>query len=326
MECLDKQQSSSIAGASLHWTELGSGRPLVLLHGLSDSHRTWRRVARQLSKSHRVLMVDLAGHGLSGRPDAPYDLDWHAEVVGRWIDSLGLDDIDLVGHSFGGGVAQYLLLSHNDRVRRLGLVAPGGMGREVGLGLRLLSLPGSEHLIQPFLGVGTHIALRTVCRGAFTADAARWQAWANSAPGSARAMARTVRGVIDIGGQHRHFLDRAHEIDKLPPIAVYWGERDPILPIAQAYRAMATIDGAQLTTFRCGHFPQLEEPDGFVGALSSFLDDSEARHARVFLGATAPIHQPWYRRSISAAAASLRRLWRLVRPRPARRPVALLEP
>ena len=246
MHWLDKQQSSAIDGTALHWAELGSGRPLLLLHGLSDSHRTWRRVAHQMSQTHRVLMLDLAGHGLSGRPDSPYDLDWHAEVVGRWIDSLGLDDFDLVGHSFGGGVAQYLLLTHAERVRRLGLVAPGGLGREVGLGLRLLSLPGSEHVIQPFLGVGTRIALRTVCRSAFSPEAARWQAWANSAPGTARAMARTVRGVIDLGGQHRHFLDRAHEVEHLPPIAVYWGERDPILPAASGWASLPKFLCAQI--------------------------------------------------------------------------------
>lgn len=327
MECLDKHQSTAIDGTALHWAELGRGRPLVLLHGLSDSHRTWRRVAHQMSHSHRVLMLDLAGHGLSGRPDASYDLGWHAAAVARWIDALGLDDIDLVGHSFGGGVAQYLLLSHHERVRRLGLVATGGMGREVGLGLRLLSIPGSEHVIQPFLGVGTWIALRTVCRDAFSTRAARWQAWANSAPGTARAMARTVRGVIDIGGQHRHFLDRAHEIGRLPPIAIYWGERDPILPVAQAYCA-SSITGARLTTFPgCGHFPHLEEPDGFAGALATFLDDSEARRARVVVGATPPAHRPWYRWCLGAAIAGLRRLWRRVRrPEPARRPAALLEP
>jgi pimeloyl-ACP methyl ester carboxylesterase len=324
---LERHQSTAVDATALHWVELGTGRPLVLLHGLSDSHRTWRRVARRMSHNHRVFMLDLAGHGLSERPDASYDLDWHTRVVAGWIDALGLEEIDLVGHSFGGGVAQYLLLSHNERIRRLGLVAPGGMGREVGLGLRLLSLPGCEHVIQPFLGIGTQIALRTVCRSAFSTGAARWQAWANSAPGTARAMARTVRGVIDIGGQHRHFLDRAREVKRLPPIALYWGERDPILPVAQAYYA-SSITGARLTTFPgCGHFPQLEEPEGFAGALAAFLDESEARRARIAVGAAPPVRRSWYVRCLSAAGAGLRHLWRWLRGRVTdREPRALLEP
>src|SRR5438128_8422718 len=85
---------------NVHWAEAGKGRPCILLHGLSDSYRTWRWVAPELARTRRVLMPDLAGHGLSGRPDASYTLAWHASVIGGWIDALGLDDFDLIGHSF----------------------------------------------------------------------------------------------------------------------------------------------------------------------------------------------------------------------------------
>src|SRR4051812_41000341 len=112
-----------IAETDIHWVEAGSGPPLVLLHGLTDSHRTWSRVAPTLARNHRVLMPDLAGHGLSSRPDASYSLAWHAKVIGEWLDSLGIEQTDVVGHSFGGGVAQWLLLERRERVRRLGLVA-----------------------------------------------------------------------------------------------------------------------------------------------------------------------------------------------------------
>jgi len=313
-------------GASLHWAELGRGRPLVLLHGLSDSHRSWRRVAAAMAEHRRVLMLDLPGHGLSGRPDACYSLDWHAAVVGDWIDRLGLEEIDLVGHSFGGGVAQFLLLSHAHRVRRLALVAPGGLGHEVGLGLRLLSLPGAETVIQPFLGVGTRIALRTLGPGAFSPADRAWQGWVNSAPGTARALTRTVRGVIDIDGQHRHFLDRAHEVDRLPPLAVFWGDRDPILPIAQGLRAMEAIEGARLTTFAdCGHFPHLEQPDRFLSELSRFLDDGDARRARVVVGAQPPARPRWIQRGVALAMIGLQLILRRARERHRVRPQGQLE-
>src|SRR5687768_2691179 len=95
----------------LHWVERGRGRPLVLLHGLADSHRTWLPFARAFP-DRRVLMLDLPGHGLSGRPDAPYTPEWYAEVLGAWWDELGLEDVDLVGHSYGGALAQTLMLTH----------------------------------------------------------------------------------------------------------------------------------------------------------------------------------------------------------------------
>src|SRR3990170_5464631 len=129
------------AGVEIHACELGpaeaSGPPLVMLHGLCDSYLTWSRVAAALARKRRVILPDLPGHGLSGRPDASYALAWHAEVMGAWLDALGLDTVDLVGHSFGGGVAQWMLLAHRERVRRLVLVAPGGLGRGVSVPLRL---------------------------------------------------------------------------------------------------------------------------------------------------------------------------------------------
>jgi pimeloyl-ACP methyl ester carboxylesterase len=314
MDCLGNHSTCEVSGIKMHWQEIGSGRPLVLLHGLADSHRSWHRVAPQLAANRRVISVDLPGHGLSGRPDASYSLDWHATVLGQWMDKLGLDEIDLVGHSFGGGVAQFLLLSHASRVRRLALVAPGGLGREVGIGLRLLSLPGAERVVQPFLGIGTHIALGKL--GHLSWDDRRRAAWVNSAPGTARALVRSVREVIDLGGQHRHFLDRAHDVQKLPPLSLFWGDSDPVLPIVHAHRAMRYMSEVKLTTFaNTGHFPHLEQPEKFLAALSPFLDDSEARRARIAFSAAPPKRPRAIRRGMAAVAKGARSVWRFIRPR-----------
>src|SRR5882762_135542 len=144
-----------VGNMDLHWAELGGGRPLVLLHGLSDSHGTWSRIAPQLALKRRVIMPDLPGHGFSGRPHASYALDWYAQTLAQWIDVLGLEEFDMVGHSFGGGVAQQLLLECGPRIGRLALVASGGLGRDVGLPLRLASSGIVEPLGQPFMGIGT---------------------------------------------------------------------------------------------------------------------------------------------------------------------------
>lgn len=321
MDTLGTQTTCLVGGTVLHWAEMGAGRPLVLLHGLSDSLWTWRRVARQLSSTHRVLMLDLAGHGLSGRPDASYDLDWHASLVGSWIDSLGLDQIDLVGHSFGGGIAQCLLLSHHHRVRRLGLVASGGFGREVSLGLKLLSLPGAEEVIRPFLGLGTRMGMKWF-GDVFSAEDRLRQGWFNSRPGTARALTRSVRGVINLGGQRRHFLDQAHELSRLPPLAVFWGGRDEVLPAAHATRMMSQIHNVRVKMFPgCGHFPHLERPGQFIGALNSFLEDRAAEGARIVVPAR-PRRRWWFGRALDSVAGWLRRLLRRIRgKRPPRTPL-----
>lgn len=305
------RQLTRVHGLDLHWVELGSGRPTVLLHGLSDSHRTWGKVAPALARTRRVLLLDLPGHGLSARPDASYTLDWHAHIVAGWLDALGLDEVDLVGHSFGGGVAQWLLLEHRKRVRRLALVAPGGLGREVTLGVRLCALPIVERLGQPFMSAATRIGCQ-VSGGCFDADESAMLGWMNAMPGTARAMSRTARDVVDLRGQRRHFLDHARSVGDLPPIAIFWGERDPVVPFSHAVETADILEGATITRFaRCGHFPHRECGEEFTRALEAFVDAEACAPARIrsplVLVPPEPARRAPIRNAFRAALARVRR-------------------
>src|SRR4030095_2524098 len=134
----------SIASVMLHWVELAPSNEtpaLVLLHRMNDSYVTGKHVAPALARDRRVLMPDLPGHGLSDRPDASYELAWHARIIVRWLERIDLGRVDIVGHSFGGGVAQMLLLEPGLCVRRLVLVASGGVRTERSLMLRVAHIP-----------------------------------------------------------------------------------------------------------------------------------------------------------------------------------------
>ena len=129
-----------VEGVLLHWVEFGplagtsvGQTPTVLLHGLNDSSLTWRQIAPGLARDRRVVVLDLPGHGTSDRPNAGYELTWYAKIVAAWIETLGLtrdEQVDVVGHSLGGGIALMLLQVCRPRIRRLVLAAPGGLGRE----------------------------------------------------------------------------------------------------------------------------------------------------------------------------------------------------
>jgi pimeloyl-ACP methyl ester carboxylesterase len=271
-----------VDGVRLHWAELGSAGavPLVLLHGLNDSYQTWQHVAPALARSRRMLLPDLAGHGFSSRPDASYALAWHAHVIATWLAQLGLEQVDVVGHSYGGGVAQMLLLECPARVRRLVLVASGGLGRELGLSLRLATLPHVVELLgQPFMAIGTRLALRG--SGYSKAEVAQVVAMI-AAPGSARAFARTVRDIADWRGQRRTFHQRMHELSGLPPIAVFWGDRDRMIPIAHGRAFAESGEGIVFNVFPgCGHYLHHDRPDLLVQALIEFLDAPAAKAARL---------------------------------------------
>lgn len=108
-------------------TEIGSGPPVVILHGLFGSARNWQGIARRLSSERRVLAVDLRNHGSS---------PWHpsmtfaemAEDVAALIAARGLAEPAIVGHSMGGKVAMVLALTRPTLVARLVVVdiAPVG--------------------------------------------------------------------------------------------------------------------------------------------------------------------------------------------------------
>ncbi len=276
---------ASVEGVRLHWAELGEASertPVVLLHGLNDSYLTWKRVAPALAVDRRVLVPDLPGYGLSERPDASYELRWHAQIIARWLDSLGLEKVDVVGHSFGGGVAQVMLLDRHAKIRRLVLVASGGLGRQVTPALRLASMPRVVELFgQRFMALGTRMVLRGSRAGFTKQDVSELSAM-NDTPGSARAFARTVRDVIDWRGQRRTFFERAHEVAELPPIALFWGDRDAIIPIAHGRAFVDAVEGVVLTQFKgSGHYLHNEQPIVFADAVRAFLDDPTVSGARV---------------------------------------------
>ena len=285
----------SVDGMRLHWAEMGEASqrvPVVLLHGLNDSYLSWKRVAPALAVDRRVLMPDLPGYGLSDRPNASYALQWHAQVMAKWLEAVGLEKVDIVGHSFGGGVAQVMLLECPTRIRRLVLVASGGLGREVTPALRLASLPHVVELFgQRFMALGTRVALHGH-RARFSKQEVKELSAMTRRPGSARAFARTVRDVIDLCGQRRTFFQRAHQIAELPPIAVCWGDRDAIIPAAQGRAFAESVEGVVLRQFEgCGHYLHNEQPGAFARIVREFLDDPAVPAARVRGSGVLPLRE-----------------------------------
>jgi pimeloyl-ACP methyl ester carboxylesterase len=277
----EKHLQVDLGEVALHWTEVGQGPPVLLLHGLNDSHRTWRDIWPRLP-GRRILMLDLPGHGMSSRPDAPYTLDWNATQVARWIEHLDLRDLDLAGHSYGGGVAQWLLLKCRPRIRRLALLSSGGLGREVYPWLRLASTPFLiEAFGQRWMGPIAGFAMARATTSDARAEIALLASYLRQ-PGSARAFSRTVRDVINWRGQTRNLFDRIEEIAELPPMRLFWGARDTILPISQGTAIAALLEGCDLIRFEnSGHFVQWEQPEALASALQTFLDAPNALPAHV---------------------------------------------
>jgi haloalkane dehalogenase len=102
--------------SELHYEESGTGTPIVFLHGNPGSSYGWRNVLPGVGAG-RLLAPDLIGMGRSAKPDIPYAFADHARYLDAWFDALGLDDVVLVGHDWGGALAFDCAARHPGRVR-----------------------------------------------------------------------------------------------------------------------------------------------------------------------------------------------------------------
>ena len=234
-----------IESTRLHWAEIAG---VVRATAAGRAARSQRLLLDLEARGPRARPRSPRSHArsprarISERPDASYELAWYAHVVARWIEAVGLEHADIVGHSLGGGIAQALLLECPARIRRLVLVSSGGLGREVALLFRLATIPlVIERWGQPFMGPCTRLALRAL-RNIIPAGHLDELSAINAQKGSARMFARTVRDVVGWRGQRHMFIQRAHEFAALPPMATFWGDRDAIIPATHA-KALAENAG-----------------------------------------------------------------------------------
>ena len=270
--------------ATLHGHEVGyrfdgeGPETILLIHGMAGSSRTWRDVTPGLARQHRVLAPDLMGHGESAKPMGDYSLGAHASGLRDLMALLDVERATIVGQSLGGGVALQLAYQHPELCERLVLVSSGGLGREVSPLLRLFALPGAEYLL-PLIAPGfvrdrgqaVNTWLRDQgIRSSWMAE--MWRAYASLAGAENRqAFVRTLRSVVDAGGQTVSANDRLYLAAAVPTLIV-WGDHDDIIPVGHAYEAHEAIPGSRLEIFEgVRHFPQSEAPDRFVDVLLDFM-------------------------------------------------------
>jgi pimeloyl-ACP methyl ester carboxylesterase len=108
-----------VNGIELYYEIQGSGRPLILLHGGLMSSEMFEPILPALTERHQVILVDLQGHGRTADIDRPLDLRLIADDIVALADHLGLDRPDVVGYSFGGGVALQAAIRHPEKIGRV---------------------------------------------------------------------------------------------------------------------------------------------------------------------------------------------------------------
>lgn len=278
MERLDSK-FVTLGGVKVHYLRAGEGPTVLLVHGLGTSVVTWRQnVDPLVSAGYRVLALDLPGHGDSDKPrDLSYDPVAGAELLRHFLQSQDVQQASLVGSSAGGLVVSLFALAYPERVEKMVLVAPGGLGRRVSWVLRLMSVPGLGELIyHPKLQNDNDLSRQLFFQPPpFLEDVLREMSRVRNLPGSRRATLKGVRSSVNLFGQRqrRYILHRLKGLSK--PMMTVWGEEDRILPVSHAATVRRELPQTIVRVIpRCGHWPHMERAEEFNELLIRFLRGS----------------------------------------------------
>jgi pimeloyl-ACP methyl ester carboxylesterase len=277
----DIREISTPAG-TLRYYEAGAGPPLLFLHGSGPGVTGWRNfrgVLPVFAEQFRCLILEFPGFGVSD------DFGGHPMItaqgaVAPFIDAIGVDHVDIIGNSMGGGVGINFAIHHPDRIGRL--VTIGGIGTNVfspgpSEGIRLLQEftedPGRERLIAWLNSMVYDQDLVT--------EELIEERWKLATDPETLASARRMYGKAAFA-QMMAMMKAAdvpmpwalmHKVGA--PTLLTWGRDDRVSPLDMALVPMRTIPNAELHVFpNCGHWAMIEAKEAFESTVLGFLTRS----------------------------------------------------
>jgi pimeloyl-ACP methyl ester carboxylesterase len=265
------ERHHELAGIPTAVLEGGDGPPVVLLHSSGEFAALWRRVLPELVTTYRLVAPDLPGHGASGVPEGPLDVDrtlaWLAALIERTCSSQPI----VVARGLGGAIAARFAVDHSEQLARLVLVGPLGLAP-------FAPTPGYGAALQQFVTEPTADTRDALFGHCFVGlDVLRrdlgvqWNAIAMYALDRAR----TPAGQSSAAALMQQFGLPAIPQADLERITVetslIWGTEDPAVLLAVGEAAHGQLGWPLRTIEHAGDDPPLERPAAFVAALRAEL-------------------------------------------------------
>jgi pimeloyl-ACP methyl ester carboxylesterase len=256
-------------GITLAYVQLGDPRgvPVVLIHGYTDSDLDWAPLVPYLSKSFRLVIVDLRGHGKSSKPDCCYTRLDFAYDVKLLLDALGIERADIVGHSLGSIVAQTFAEFWPQRTGRVVLISSTGGPP-----------PGARPRKPQF----DYAAAIRRLKEPIDPDSAFMRAWwASPQPVDPRYLRRQRRNAAAIPlrvwlavlDQGLVFSDLQRTLPRLrAPTLLIWGSADPLMEPPVRWTLRRALPHAKVVIYPgLGHNPFWEDPRACAATINDFL-------------------------------------------------------
>ncbi|HET8675812.1 MAG TPA: alpha/beta hydrolase [Blastocatellia bacterium] len=252
-------------GVKLRYVEQGdpAGAPVLFLHGITDSWRSFEPVLPHLPASIHAFAISQRGHGDSDRPAADYNTRDFAADIAAFMDAFNLERAVIAGHSMGSSIARRFALDHPDRT--LGLVLMGSFFAfrgnpeladlrdavsrltdpvDYGFALEFQQSTLAGPVPQPYLDLVVEESLKVPARV--------WRA--------------ALEGLLED--------DQTAELRRIDsPTLIVWGDKDAFCPDSDQQALRAAIRGSQLITYPgVGHALHWEEPERFAADLAAFAE------------------------------------------------------
>ena len=261
----------------MHHIRLGKGKPLLLIHGIGGSWRSWNSVLDGLSARREVIALDLPGHGQTPALEGENSIYTLADAVAAWLKENNLVGVDCVGSSMGARLV--LELARRGVLGAVVSLAPGGFWEGWQVPFFYYSVAGSVRLVrllQPVMAAITGSAVgRTLLLAQFSAKP--WKVPAQVALDEMRTFATTSN--FDELLQQLAYGKKQEGAPRgslQAPLVIGWGRQDRVLFPSQAPRAVAAFPDAVMYWFdKCGHFPQWDQPEETVQLILSATSQSQ---------------------------------------------------
>jgi len=260
-----READVSVLGARMHYLHAGSGRPVILIHGVVGSSANWRGNLAALAEEASVYAIDQLNMGGSQRiPGLDASLEATADRVAAFMDAVGIARAEIVGHSHGGAVALMLAARHPERVRSLILFAPANpYSRLDHLLIQIYSSPLGRlaALAAPYLPV----RLQLFALGRMYGNPKRIADGSLQGYTDPMRIPGTIRHILAVVGGW--FADMATLKTALPwaasvPTLLVWGDQDRAVDPASAMQLQRILWRSELRILRGGGHILFEElPD-----------------------------------------------------------------